>query len=59
MTNTAEYVSDRRRHIRYLATFDGLPQHGETFAHRRTEVLSQLQDAYANEIQLCYIQFLD
>jgi len=54
-----EYVSDRRRHIRYLATFDGMPQHGETYAHSRSEVMSQLQDAYANEIDVVYVQFLD
>lgn len=58
MTN-AEYVSDKRRHIRYLATFDGLTRHGETYAYSRSEVLAQLQDAYANKIDVIQIQFLD
>lgn len=56
---TTEYVSNTRRHVRYLANFDGVPQFGETYAHGRAEIQSQLQDAYANEIEVIQIQFLD
>lgn len=56
MTN--EYVSETRRQIRYLANFNGLIQHGETFAHSFSEVQSQLEDAFFN-VKLINIQFMD
>lgn len=52
------YVSETRRHIRYLANFNGLIQHGETWAHGFDEVQSQLSDAYFN-VELIQIQFLN
>jgi hypothetical protein len=52
------YVSNTRRHIRYLANFNGLAQHGETYAHGFKEVASQLADAFYN-VELIQIQFLD
>lgn len=52
------YISQTRRHIRYLANFNGLVQHGETFAHSFDEVRSQLEDAFYN-VELIQIQFLD
>jgi hypothetical protein len=52
------YVSDRRRHIRYLANFNGLVEFGETYAHSFAEVQSQLEDAFYN-VELINIQFLE
>lgn len=53
-----QYVSNTRRHIRYLASFNGMVKSGETYAHGFEEVLSQLQDAFYN-VELINIQFLD
>lgn len=52
------YVSPTRRHIRYLANFNGLVQSGETYAHSFAEVQSQLSDAFYN-VELLNIQFLN
>lgn len=52
------YVSQTRRQVRYLANFNGLVQHGETYAHSFDEVQSQLSDAFYN-VELINIQFLD
>ncbi|WP_156927818.1 hypothetical protein [Bradyrhizobium sp. Tv2a-2] len=52
------YVSTTRRHIRYLANFNGLIQNGETYAYGFDEVRSQLEDAFYN-VELLQIQFLD
>jgi hypothetical protein len=53
-----EYISQTRRLIRYLASFNGVVKHGETFAHCFSEVKSQLEDAFYN-VQLINIQFMD
>lgn len=54
-----QYVSETRRHIRYFASFDGMVKHGETYAHSFDEVKSQLEEGFANKIDLINIQFLD
>lgn len=52
------YVSETRRRIKYLANFNGLLEHGETYAHSFAEVQSQLEDAFYN-VELIQIQFMD
>lgn len=52
------YTSSTRRHIRYLANFNGMVKDGETWAHGFEEVQSQLSDAFHN-VELINIQFLD
>lgn len=53
-----EFTSETRRHIRYLASFNGLLEHRETYAHSFSEVRSQLEDAFYN-VELIQIQFID
>lgn len=53
-----QYVSETRRFIKYLANFNGLVKHGETFAHSFIEVESQLKEAFYN-VELIQIQFMD
>lgn len=52
------YVSNTRRKIQYLANFNGIVKHGETYAHSFAEVQSQLTDAFYN-VELINIQFMD
>jgi hypothetical protein len=53
-----EYVSEKRRTIRYMADFNGLVKSGETYAHSFSEVASQLEEAFYN-VRLINIQFMD